>query len=346
MKKMVDNCGDLKNYWYAAALAKELKKKPIGRTVLEVLVVLWRTADGRAHAMRDRCPHRNALLSEGNVVNDNLMCPYHGWTFNTEGKCVKVPSEGDNANLRERHIDHYAVIEQDGLIWIWLGDLSLHETRQPFKMPFYSGDGWNSYYMKTRFQNNVTNLVENFMDVPHTVWVHKGWFRDKESLKVNAIVSRDEGAVTVKYDGDDQIGVTDLLMNPKRLPMVHHDRFFMPNNTSCDYIYGDYVTGFVITSTCTPMGPFETEVYTLISYKFGWLNHIGRWILPWYTRQVINQDVEIMANQGRSLQDMPADFKSTPADTLHLFIESLRQSAENSEHEKPRSVTKDIEFWI
>ena len=64
--KMRETCGLLKNAWYAACLAQELgPKKPIGRTILEEMLVLWRTPDGTAVAGADRCLHRNALLSEG-----------------------------------------------------------------------------------------------------------------------------------------------------------------------------------------------------------------------------------------------------------------------------------------
>ena len=44
--------------------------------------------------LKDRCLHRNAVLSEGRLKDDCLICPYHGWTFDENGKCVNVPSEG------------------------------------------------------------------------------------------------------------------------------------------------------------------------------------------------------------------------------------------------------------
>ena len=44
-------------------------------------------------------------------------------------------------------------------------------------MPYWDTPGWGTYYMVTEFPNEVTHLVENFMDVPHTTFVHVGWFR-------------------------------------------------------------------------------------------------------------------------------------------------------------------------
>lgn len=34
---------------------------------------------------------RLAKLSEGQLVDGRLECLYHGWQFEGEGKCVKIP---------------------------------------------------------------------------------------------------------------------------------------------------------------------------------------------------------------------------------------------------------------
>lgn len=200
------------------------------------------------------------------------------------------------------------------------------------------------------FENDVTNLVENFMDVPHTVFVHQGWFRTRKSMQVQVEVERRPDSVHVTYQQQsDSIGVSTLILNPKKLPMVHTDRFFMPNNTRVDYIFGESERGFVITSTCTPISESQTQVYTLISYKLGWFGNIAKLFLPWYTRQVIQQDVDIMKIQRRALRHYEnQDFSSTPADTIHLYIESLRQWAKSGGEptSAPKSITKRLSFWI
>jgi hypothetical protein len=122
----------------------------------------------------------------------------------------------------------------------------------------------------------------------------------------------------------------------------------MPNNTQVDYIFGDWERGFIITSTCTPIKPFLSRVYTLITYKFGWLNPIAGLGLNAYTRKVINQDVWIMKVHGDNVQSLKqTDYKSTQADTMHIYIESLRNwAALNGETPKPKPLISDIEFWV
>jgi phenylpropionate dioxygenase-like ring-hydroxylating dioxygenase large terminal subunit len=231
---------------------------------------------------------------------------------------------------------------------VWMGT-GTEPSSDPFPMPHFDSPGWGAYYMQTRFQNSVTNLVENFMDVPHTVFVHKGWFRTRSRKKVPTTVERTESSVLVTYhQPNDSIGVTELILNPKRLPMVHTDKFYLPNTTRVDYVYGVEERAFIITSTCTPIAPYETQVYTLISYKLGAFNPIARLALPLYTRQVIEQDVSIMEIQGRGLKHYGDQrFSSTPADALHLHIEALRDWAQGGgQGPRPSATIDELELWI
>jgi hypothetical protein len=185
------------------------------------------------------------------------------------------------------------------------------------------------------------------MDVPHTVFVHKGWFRSRTAKKVRCIVERTSNSVLVSYDQPkDSIGFTEKLLNPKGLPMVHTDKFYLPNVTRVDYVFGDNESAFIITSTSTPVSPFQSMVYTLISFKLGRFNPLGKLLLPPYTRKVIQQDVVIMANQGRSLQHHGQEaFVSTPADTLHVHIEALRAQAAAKTPALP-ALMEECVFWI
>src|SRR5687767_3824573 len=76
-------CGALADYWYVACTSAELgSKHPLGRTILGLPLVLFRDQRGSPVALRDRCLHRNARLSEGDVLpGGRLGCPYHGWTY-------------------------------------------------------------------------------------------------------------------------------------------------------------------------------------------------------------------------------------------------------------------------
>ena len=346
---MRERCGTLRDRWYVACTSAELgRRAPLGRVILEEALVLWRDASGQARCFRDRCLHRNAKLSEGRLEDGCLMCPYHGWTYDAAGRCQRIPSEGPDTAPPRKPLAAFPVREQDDLVWVWLGEPE-RARGEPFRMPHRNEPGWQTYYMVTDFENDVTNCAENFMDVPHTVFVHAGWFRSRSRKRIVATVERTEESVLVSYQQpNDSIGFTGRLLNPTGEPMTHTDRFYLPNVTRVDYDFGPR-RGFVITSQCTPVGPMQTRVYTLISFRLGhWaLDRLGRWLLPPYTRQVIWQDVVIMKNQGESLRRYGSEFLHSPADVIHRWIESLRGWCEGGEQgPPPRPARAEVAFWV
>jgi phenylpropionate dioxygenase-like ring-hydroxylating dioxygenase large terminal subunit len=367
-------CGALKDYWYVASLSEELTpKRPLARTILQTPLVLFREADGRPAALFDRCLHRNARLSAGDCFDGRLGCPYHGWVYDASGACVEIPSLGPGqcgqlldavghaeGGLQLRPADvgrvrRFETREQDGLVFVFMGDDVAQARAEPFRVPKRGEPGWVCYFMVTRFPNGVTNLVENFMDVPHTVFVHKGWFRNRTLKQVPATVERRRAEVLVTYEQQqDELSGAGFLLNPTGEPMVHTDHFIAPNVTRVDYLWGQR-SGYVISSQVTPIRPLDSLVYTSISYRLpfdlpGDVVARGlRRFMKWYTTQVIGQDVDIMRVQREGLEAAPGglEFTSTEADLLHSDIEALRGwLRDGAVGEGPAPVKRRISFWI
>jgi phenylpropionate dioxygenase-like ring-hydroxylating dioxygenase large terminal subunit len=342
--------GTLHENWYiAATTAQVTAKRPFAATIMEEPVVLFRDADGRATALLDRCLHRNAPLSKGALFDGCLGCPYHGWTYNRNGELVGVPSEGDPRAHPGLAVLRFPTLEQDGVVWVYMGTPERSVEKEPFRFPHTGEPGWDGYMMLTSFDGDVTDLVENFMDVPHTEFVHSGWFRHaKNAKRIEVALERTRDAVHVEYfKPDDSIGFADWLLNPDKKPMRHTDRFFMPNVTRVDYMWGEH-RGFVITSQITPITPTRAQVYTAITFRFGIFNPLARLLLPPYTRTVIQQDVRVMAMQTSNLVRFGGRcFHGTDADAIHRAIESLRDHAATGERgTAPEPLTTRLRFWM
>ena len=164
----------LRSSWFAVARSVEVGSTPVSVQLLASKVVLWRGAEGTVNAAPDRCPHREAPLSEGKVEDGCLVCPYHGWNFADGGTCVLVPSSGEGAAIPPKahlHVHHAA--ERYGLVWV-----SLDEPRSPipdiaqeddpaFRRINTAMDVW---------QTSATRMADNFCDITHFPWVHTGTF--------------------------------------------------------------------------------------------------------------------------------------------------------------------------
>lgn len=244
-----------------------------------------------------------------------------------------------------------------GAVWIWPGDLSAMTESPAWSFPEQNNPAYDGYFMITDFENDAGHLVQNFMDVPHTVFVHEGWFRRKSMLKVPMTVDVGQSRVKVTYhQEDDSIGFWQRLLNPKKEPTTHTDEYIFPNLTRVDYRFGTH--HFIINSQCTPVSRFQSRVYTWIAFRTGWMTKALGPAMRFYTRQVINQDVEIMKIQGDNLLEIEGrlghqefdrsnGYLSTQADELHIAIDRLRQlgktSPENARHVEFK---REREFWI
>lgn len=204
--------------------------------------------------------------------------------------------------------------------------------------------------MITDFNNEVTNLVENYMDVPHTVFVHRGWFRDEKAKRksIPTTVETKNARVLVTYNQTkDELSLgAKLLINPYSKEMSHTDEFIYPNITRVDYWFGE--NGFIINSQCTPVTTMQSRVYTYIAYKIPRFRKLLKPIFQFYTRQVIEQDVQIMQNQADSLAFDPSlNFKSTECDEVHISIERLRHFGKtNNPLLQTFEAKKEIMFWL
>jgi phenylpropionate dioxygenase-like ring-hydroxylating dioxygenase large terminal subunit len=298
-------------------------------------------------ALQDRCLHRASRLSRGCLKSGKIQCSYHGWTYDSEGYVVQIPAEAykGSPSIKKKALS-YRVLKQDGYYYINMGDKGVSPSL-PFKIPFYKAKGWTHIRLKNEFDNNVTNCVENFVDVPHTVFVHPKIFRNAQGDKLKAIIERSQGSVHVRYQNEKaNLGIFSWFLNPTKSEIQHTDSFHMPNVTSVDYIFSKS-RRFIITSQSIPVKDDKTVVYTDLTYNYGFWNTISRPIVRMQAQAIIDQDIEILANQMEVIKKYGAQFNSTDSDKIHILIETIRNDLEKGKD--PRLLPDkryEIEFQV
>ena len=179
------------NQWYTAATSAELGAKPLARTVCNEPLVIFRAQDGAVAVLTDRCPHRKAPLSSGEVVGNDIQCGYHGIRFAADGACTHVPGNVPiGRNFRPRC---FPAREIHGLIFVWLGEPSLAD---PALIPDFSENvkpGWTGVHGTLYVKGNYQLLIDNILDLTHVVFVHK------TTLAGGGVA---ETPLTVDIDGD------------------------------------------------------------------------------------------------------------------------------------------------
>ncbi|MFM7708231.1 MAG: Rieske 2Fe-2S domain-containing protein, partial [Gammaproteobacteria bacterium] len=83
------------NFWYPVVRAVDLGATPQKVRILAHDFVVFRDEQGKPAVLSDTCIHRGASLSHGKCKDDgSVQCPYHGWRFNRDGVCTRIPSIG------------------------------------------------------------------------------------------------------------------------------------------------------------------------------------------------------------------------------------------------------------
>lgn len=349
-----ETAGALREGWYVACTVSQIKRRRVvSAQILGLGIAVYRRSDGSVAALVDQCLHRGTMLSAGRLTDDCLVCPYHGWRYDGDGRVVHIPSQDGQRTPDKPHSYRqrsFAAREAYGLIWVYVGDEDPSKT-EIFPMPYWNEPPWTTYYMVSRFAGTVSALAQNFMDVPHTVYVHDTIFRKKIDRIMRSTVETKPTSVEVTYhDADDAIGMLPFLTNPRKQPLSHTDKFFAPNITRCDYHWGDD-SGFVITSQITPEDGRSCRVYTLISYRFPWPAWIGRSLSPVihaYTRIVLGQDIRIMRKNLAGLDNAPEHRnRNVKADLVHIGIERVIEAMRSGVPVTDSHLgSRPIEFYV
>jgi vanillate O-demethylase monooxygenase subunit len=178
----------LNNHWYVAASDTEIGRTPLRRLLLNQPVVMYRTLDGKAVALEDRCAHRHLPLSMGRLDGDVLECAYHGARYDCSGKCIKVP--GQSQVPPQAQVKSYPLVERYHWLWIWMGDPALADPSKITDYHWLDDPNWGARTAYLHVKANWQLIVDNLLDLTHLAYVHK------TTIGNDALVEKAEVKVT------------------------------------------------------------------------------------------------------------------------------------------------------
>ncbi|WCD89429.1 Phenoxybenzoate dioxygenase subunit alpha [Streptomyces xanthophaeus] len=169
----------LGHYWMPVAVAQGWEPGQVRPVeLLGRRFALFRKPDGSWSMLDERCPHRGTSLAYGMVEERGIRCPYHGWLFDTAGKCLDMPNEDPALGFQDRVSQPaYPVRERGGLVFAYLGPAPAPE------LPRF--DLLEDPDVEIRIRTavipcNWLQIVENGLDPVHLEWLH-GHFANHQS---------------------------------------------------------------------------------------------------------------------------------------------------------------------
>lgn len=319
----------LENHWYVACRSAQLRRRPLARVMLGRHLALFRDAAGVCGAVADRCPHRNMALSRGRCDAKGLRCAYHGWAFDRDGACTEVPAmhPEDFAAARPPRVRAYPVRERQGFVWVYVGEG--RPDHEPPELPLHGDPKARRWVMERTFAGGAFNCAENFLDVPHTVFVHNTLFRYDKREEIGFEVTSGPGWVQAEFLGEKPLDtLLGRLLFPRKGKMQHTDRFMLPYTTRVDYRFHED-RHVVIMSLCTPIDGDTTRVFTYLAFRFGSVARLVELVFRPLANVILDQDVKVIAEHNRDLRrPTGAGYLYHPTDAIAREMQALIQGRE------------------
>ena len=187
------------NYWYPVDYDAALEPGDVREiSFWGASYALFRTRQGALHVIENRCAHRQLRLSKGKVEGCNLVCAYHGWKYDGEGKVVEINHDLFERGMPRIRIGDKAVQVRYGLIWVFFGERERASERDVPRIPELEGsEPWPCVPVDFRWNAHHSIIIDNVSDFTHA-YLHRRYqpFRDAKLTDC-----RSEGdKVFVSYD--------------------------------------------------------------------------------------------------------------------------------------------------
>ncbi|NJJ40462.1 aromatic ring-hydroxylating oxygenase subunit alpha [Paenibacillus apii] len=309
----------LSQYWYPVAIADEVKDKPVAVKLLDVKLVVYRS-NGKAVIARDLCFHRGAPLSMGWVENGEIVCPYHGFRYNCEGKCTAVPAHPTAKISPKLKLIVYPAVERYGLIWTCL-------SSAPEQIPSFPAwddpDYLNILPPSFDIAGSAGRQMEGFLDVSHFAYVHTATFGDRNNTEVPQYKVKREGneLVAEYWSTVSNYGKGQENPAPEGFQWLREFRVFPPFAASLT-VYFPNEGRLRILNCASPVSARYTRLFCPISRNFDKNAPVEDAIK--FNLQVFQEDRAMV--EAQTPEDLPLDLQAEahiPADRTSIAYRQL-----------------------
>lgn len=303
-----------KNSWYFAVPGNQLKKgQTVAKTMLGQPIVVGRDNEGRVFALKDICPHQAVRLSAGPFDGRELLCPFHGWKFDTSGGCTEIPSlcHDQEINLKGIRTRAFPAKELLGSVWVYFGNKT--DFADLPEVPYAPGLEGKSYDKTTTtlyLPHHIDYAVAALIDTAHVPYVHKSWWwRSAKNVKEKSktYVPEGSGWTIVKHKPSKHSIVFKLIGS-----FIETEISFRLPGCRREYISWGKHTILAGITTLTPIDETHTE-----------LNHTTYWTAPFigpFIKPIVNYFVKTFLTQDAAMAIMQEEILSKNSPRLIMTI--------------------------
>ncbi len=165
----------LRSFWIPCMVLREIPladDPPVRLRLLGEDLIVFRDTAGRVGVLDERCPHRLTSLYYGRNEESGIRCVYHGWKFDTTGRCVEMPSEPDDSAFCSKvKAVAYPNREAGGLLWVYMGPAE-HAAQMP-EFEWLGLPAEQLYASRWEQECNSIQAMEGELDAAHVSFLHR-----------------------------------------------------------------------------------------------------------------------------------------------------------------------------
>jgi phenylpropionate dioxygenase-like ring-hydroxylating dioxygenase large terminal subunit len=292
----------LTDEWHVVAASDEVREDSIfSATLMGEDLAIWR-CDGEVLVWQDLCQHRGTRLTLGKVQERQVVCPYHGWTYDRTGQCVKMPAHPEQAPPANAKVQTYRTKEKYGLVWAALGAPARGVPAFPeLDDPSFRKITVGPYHVRA----SGPRIIENFVDVAHLAILHPGLLADGGHPEI--------------YDYEVNIGPDGISTGDVRIwsPATPEGkagettwRYRIPTPLVASAARDDAGQRFLVVEFVTPVSEQESVVRFLVAMNFA--QDTPDQLIREVEDTIVKQDMRIVESQRPEL--LPLDLQAE----LHL----------------------------
>ncbi|QKQ75690.1 Rieske 2Fe-2S domain-containing protein [Nostoc sp. TCL240-02] len=184
--------------WYPVCFLQDLPtNRPYTFSLYEEPFVLFKEQNGQLICLTDRCSHRAARLSDGQIIDGKIECSYHGWQFGNNGQCLHIPQLPSDVKIPVNAcVPSFKVLERQGIIWMWAGEAETAIDELIPSLPDWNKpECFNLDYVRD-LPYDQSYFIENIIDPAHVPISHDGIMgsrEDAQALEIEVIESNVQG---------------------------------------------------------------------------------------------------------------------------------------------------------
>lgn len=320
--------------WYPVSFLQDLPtERAYSFSLYDEPFVLFKNQDGQLVCLTDRCPHRAARLSDGQIIDGKIECLYHGWQFGSDGQCLHIPQLPADAKIPVNAcVQSFTVVERQGIIWVWPGE---PEAANEDLIPTLA-DLDKSGFVHTDFMLDLpydqTYLVENVIDPAHVSISHHGTRgggnrKNAQPLDIEVLENSAQG-IRGRWRGTGKPNDT-----------WKHIDFVAPNlvlNTAYIEKRG-WSFGLALYSIPLAKGRCRLLARGYRNFLTLGVNLRPRWLDHWNTNKILEQDLPLIVGQQAEIERLGESLKELylPLKTSDTLVMEYRKWLDKFGSSKP-----------